>query len=366
MPRRGTGPRLAWRRGAYVIRWTEDGGTRERATGETSRERAEAAFADWLGQRRTIPDRYADPLIADLLGDYALEHGAAMAPDTRDYTAYAIDRLLDFWSGQHLGQINKASCLAYALARREPRRQTQERTGRDPLTRIIPGAGDGTIRRELTVLTAALNHAHAAGRIAAVPHIHKPAPPPGRERWLTRDEAARLIRAARAEPQARAYLPLFILLGLYGGQRKSAILSLRWSQIDLDRAQIRWLKPGERQTSKRRPANPIPRRLLTFLRLARRRGTDLGPVLHIDGAPIANIRRSFATAALRAGLDPHEVTPHILRHTCGTWLAQAGTDLWQVAGYLGHGQDRTTALYTHHHPDHMRDAIRALDAGPRR
>ena len=32
---------------------------------------------------------------------------------------------------------------------------------------------------------------------------------------------------------ARLHLPLFILIGLYTGARKEAILSLRWSQVDL-------------------------------------------------------------------------------------------------------------------------------------
>jgi hypothetical protein len=34
------------------------------------------------------------------------------------------------------------------------------------------------------------------------------------------------------------HLPLFILVGLYGGARKEAILSLRWLQVDLDAGRI--------------------------------------------------------------------------------------------------------------------------------
>jgi integrase len=33
-----------------------------------------------------------------------------------------------------------------------------------------------------------------------------------------------------------------------------------------------------------------------------------------------------------AGAD---VTPHILRHTCTTWLMQKGVNLWDAAGFLG-------------------------------
>src|SRR5207237_935812 len=67
-------------------------------------------------------------------------------------------------------------------------------------------------------------------------------------------------------------------------------------------------------------------------RRARRRGSELGYVLHIDGARIGDIKRGFAAACLRAGICG--VTPHTLRHTCATWLMQAGTDLWEASGFL--------------------------------
>jgi integrase len=54
-----------------------------------------------------------------------------------------------------------------------------------------------------------------------------------------------------------------------------------------------------------------------------------------------------------------------LRHTAGTWLAQAGVDLHQIAGWLGHSNERTTELYAHHHPDYFSDAKRAMERGRR-
>ena len=71
------------------------------------------------------------------------------------------------------------------------------------------------------------------------------------------------------------------------------------------------------------------------------------------------IKRSFDAACARAKLT--DVTPHVLRHTCGTWLAQRGKDLHTIGGMLGHSDPRTTKLYTHHHPEHLRDALDAFD-----
>ena len=186
-----------------------------------------------------------------------------------------------------------------------------------------------------------------------------PPKPDHKDRWLTRKEAAALLRASCHDPRCRLYLPLFILIGLYTGSRKGAILSLRWPQVDLERGRIDFNPPGKRRTNKSRPIIPIPRGLHWFLRKARSRSTELGYVINKDGQPVDNIKRAFGTACKRAGLS--DVTPHTLRHTAGTWMAQWGTPLWEVAGYLGHSHERTTELYSHHHPDFLSKAREALD-----
>jgi integrase len=80
------------------------------------------------------------------------------------------------------------------------------------------------------------------------------------------------------------HLPLFVLLGLYTGQRKEAILSLRWSQVDLDANRMDFNNPGAHRTNKRRSKIPIPPKLLPHLRRARLRGTELGYVINENGS----------------------------------------------------------------------------------
>ena len=65
-------------------------------------------------------------------------------------------------------------------------------------------------------------------------------------------------------------MPLFILIGLYTGRRKEAILSLRWPQVDLDAGRIDFEVAGRRRTNKKRGKVPIPPRLLPHLRRAKR------------------------------------------------------------------------------------------------
>ena len=259
------------------------------------------------------------------------------------------------------------------------------------------GKKPGTIRREQGVLRAAINHARKEGRLTRAVTVFMPRKPDGKDRWLTTPEAAALLRRARQDPRCRLHLPLFILIGLYTGARKEAILSLRWPQVDLDRGRIDLNPPGRQRTSKGRPIIPIPRGLLWFLRKARERGSDVGYVVNRDGRKVGDVKRAFATAAIRAGLcEPvlgddgapvlkpatrangapvldaagnqilrpvvrATVTPHTLRHTAGTWMAQRGVPMWEIGGFLGHSHERTAELYSHHSPDHLARAREALD-----
>ena len=45
--------------------------------------------------------------------------------------------------------------------------------------------------------------------------------------------------------------------------------------------------------------------------------------------------------------DPAGVTVHTLRHTCSSWLAQAGVQERLIASILGHSMGTMTARYTH-------------------
>lgn len=157
-------------------------------------------------------------------------------------------------------------------------------------------------------------------------------------------------------------MPLFILIGLYTGRRKEAILSLRWNQVDLEAGRIDFELPGRRRTSKKRGKIPIPARLLPHLRRARKRGTDLGYVLHINGERIKDIKRGFAGACKRASLE--DVTPHTLRHTAATWLMQNQTDLWEASGYLAMSMETLSRTYGHHHPDYMQEAAANIGRRP--
>jgi integrase len=339
MPRRNSGPRLRFleKRSCYYIVWTEGGRSRERSTGTADRREAEIALAEFI-HLRNRDSGTRDPsqvLVTDTLADYALEHGEDTAAPWR--IAAAIKALAPFWEGRTVAEVTRETCRAYENAR---------------------ARSAGTVRRELGVLRASINHGHKNGRLTRVVAVHVPDRPEPRDRWLTRREAAALLRAALAEPRVRLHLPLFILLGLYSGARKEAILSLRWSQVDLAAGRIDFNTPGARRTKKRRARIPIPARLLAHLRRAGKRGTPLGFVISENGHRLGDVKRGFATACRRAGIEG--VSPHVLRHTCATWLMQRGVPMWEAAGFLGMSRETLERVYGHHHPDYLRSAAEAL------
>jgi integrase len=212
------------------------------------------------------------------------------------------------------------------------------------------------------------------GYLTHCPPVSRPKRGPRRERWLTRNEAAALLRTARNMKRSRAYLPYVILIGLYHGQRKRAITALQWTPnteggfVDLENRLIDFRPIEERETNKRRAHVPINPRVLTFLRYLRRRTRryvfeqDIDVVVHGRDqharGPIRDVKRAFANAARATGLN--DVTLHTLVHTCCTWLMQAGVPISEAAGFVNKTEQIFSRTYAHHHPDFMRRAIDAL------
>ncbi|HEX5321152.1 MAG TPA: site-specific integrase [Stellaceae bacterium] len=366
MPRAPEGPRLRpnpKRGGVFYIYWTDErtGRSRERSTGTRDSAQAHQIFADWI-DGRDAPPRWDGPRrasqasIADVLAIYADGHAEQLVENGRKTLGYAIVALLKWWGGRTCDYVKPETCQAYARDRKAEIEAQRERGSRKSASRP---ASSGTAARELSVLSAALGYAHKNGKLLDRPFVELPAKGQGRDRWLARAEAAALLWESRRDPQARGHLPLFILLALATGARPAALFDLRWTQIDFDRDRINLNPAGRRQTAKRRPVIPMPRRLRWFLLRAHARASS-PYVLSYRGQKLASVKRAFARARERAGLGP-EVIPYTLRHTAGTWLAHAGVDLWLIGGWLGHSQARTTELYAHHSPNHLTAARKVMD-----
>ncbi len=275
-----------------------------------------------------------------VLAIYAEGH----APHVKDPAriGYAIDALDRFWGDLPVSAVRGETCRRYAKIR---------------------DVSDGTVRRELTTLRAALNYCHEEGVLLSVPAVTMPERPPSRQRWLTRQEAARLIRAARSLPRGK-HLADFILCGLYTGSRKAAILglhidtpSLSGGHIDTVQGVLYRRAMGEAETAKRKPPAPLPSRYLAHVRRQAANGRRY--VVEYQRGRVADIKTAWAAACDIAGLN--DVTPHTLRHTAITWALQRGAKIWHVAGFFGASIETIERTYGHHAPDYMDSAVDALN-----
>ena len=202
-------------------------------------------------------------------------------------------------------------------------------------------------------LRAALQWAMDERWIARLTALEIPSAPQPRDRWLTRDEATRLLAAARA-PHVR----LFLALALHTAGRAGALLALRWDAVDLP---ARLLNLGGSVGNKGRAVVPINDALLPLLTEAHRGRTSKWVIEH-GSNQVGSVATGTRAAARRAGLPG--VTPHILRHTAATWMAQAGVPMVQIARFLGHRTTATTeSVYAKHGPEYLRCAAAALTGG---
>jgi integrase len=175
---------------------------------------------------------------------------------------------------------------------------------------------------------------HAAKR-GWSPHIamERPEKPPGRLRWLTSEEAERLIGAC-----GRHLRPLVIFL-LYTGARIGEALWLDWRAVDLNRSHVTFpVDPNEgRRTKNNEPRGvPLhPRVRAALANLSHREGEVFR---RPDGKPYERLRddendtsagnrikKAFAAACKRAGIKGF--TPHCCRHTWATWHYAKNRDL---------------------------------------
>jgi site-specific recombinase XerD len=163
--------------------------------------------------------------------------------------------------------------------------------------------------------------------------------------YLTSDEVARLLRAAKNSRHGVRNHAM-VLLTYRHGLRASEVIGMRWSDVDLDRgtAYCRRAK-GSRST-----IHPLKRDEIAVLeRLQQRNARYAGEYMFASERGERMSRSAFwrvvAQAGERAAL-PVKAYAHLLRHSCGYYLANKGCDLRLIQDYLGHKQIQNTVRYT--------------------
>lgn len=219
----------------------------------------------------------------------------------------------------------------------------------DALTQAIGPKSAGTWNRYRNAILAILHHAQRMGWMDTVPAIPARKAPPGRTRWLTPQEWARL------EAQLPDHLLAPARFALATGIRRSNLLGLQWSEVDLAR-RVMWIHPDEAKAKK---AIGIP---LSDAAVAILRGQIGQHDTHVftyefraygrsERRPMREIGEAYPRAVKRAGLTG--VNWHTLRHTWASWHVMHGTPL-EVLQKLGGWNSLSMVLrYAHLAPEYL-------------
>jgi integrase len=228
--------------------------------------------------------------------------------------------------------------------------------------RLKDGLARATINRQRATLsrfyTWAISRGHHPGPspLASVKAFRES---PGRTRFLSPDEAARLTLAAAP------HLKPIILMSLRTGGRRGEVLALRRGDVDLERRIVTF----RRETTKSRRGRVLPMTpdLAAALRtLLQAPGCPEDRLFQWGGRPIRSVRTAFQTAARKAGIG-RDVTWHSLRHTMASWAAMNGIRPQLLQQYLGHSTMKMAERYTHLSPEFVMDGVSFLRTpGPAR
>jgi len=162
-------------------------------------------------------------------------------------------------------------------------------------------------------------------------------------KYLTEDEARKLLRAAEKDARDHAIL---VVLG-YTGLRVSEACALRCEDIDLAERTLHVMSgKGDKD------------RIVVFennTSMALRRWLENRGIIEHDslfvnrrGGPLTtrSMERLVRKYARAAGIQK-TVTPHVMRHTLATTLLRRGADIRIIQQLLGHASVATTQIYTH-------------------
>lgn len=221
------------------------------------------------------------------------------------------------------------------------------------LDRRAGGASNATVNRTLEVVRAILRKAvHEWEWLDRTPRVRMLPEPKRRVRWITRDEADRLIAVL---PQHLAAMARF---SLETGLRRSNVTGLLWSQVDLVKRRA-WIHADQ---AKARKAIAVPLSAAAVIVLREQVGRHPTNVFSYRGNAVHQVN----TKAWRAGLQRAGISDfrwHDLRHTWASWHAQAGTPLHALQELGGWESAEMVRKYAHLSSDHLAAYVDRVSSG---
>ena len=225
------------------------------------------------------------------------------------------------------------------------------------------GAGKAarSVARLASALRQFLGFLRMEGEGAAGPEavVRPPRPPRILPRTLTEAQVEALLAAPDLNTplgvRDRAWIELFYASGL----RVSELAGLSARTVYLDEGFLKVLGKGrkERLIPFGESAEHWMRAWIALRAGFRPRSETLFVGRLGEAISRQHLWRMLKAYARSAGIDPAEVSPHVLRHAFATHLLEGGADLRAVQTLLGHADIATTQIYTHVAEDRLREVV---------
>lgn len=310
----------------YVV-WTEGGRSHRLTTKTDDKVRARQFLAQFAALEEAPPVRF---LVRDLCNAYQKDR------ETDPKVAYpksirnALNHIRGYFGDLIPDMISPATVAIYVKHRR------------------VAGVQDPTISKELRFLRQALKFGVTHKWMTAEPRIALPGEGEPRDRYLSREEFARLWFWS-----SPLHLRVFLALAISTAARGKHILTLTWDRVDFDAGMVKYAKGAS--ANKRTAPVPMNGPLRSVLLQARKSAGSSGYVVEWEGKPVRSVRRAYGRACRLAGLsDAHR---HDLRRTAASWALQGGASFDEVATMLGDSVETTRKHYAMFSPDYLRGAV---------
>jgi integrase len=183
-----------------------------------------------------------------------------------------------------------------------------------------------------------------------------------RQRFLTRDEAERLLCLLRERDETLGDMAEFSLLT---GCRQGELFGMTWQDVSIETKSILL-----RDTKNKTDRNLYLTDRACEIILKQPAGSPQDAVFRdSSGMPYERLPWVWTTALNDSGLNDGitdnrlKIVWHSLRHTAASWLAIAGVDLFMVAKVLGHRDLRMTQRYSHLSEQSIRNAVEKVMGG---
>jgi len=231
------------------------------------------------------------------------------------------------------------------------------------------GMAASTQARKLSALRQFYGFLYAEGirnedptQTIAAPQARRPLP-----KILSGEDLESMLQMAAQDTSPEGLRLSLIVEMLYGGGlRVSELAGLSLAAVAGKAEFIRITGKGQKERLS--PLSPAARSALTAYLAVRpafvpKHDKNNRYLFASRGAEGFLTRRRFhqllKALAVKSGIDPAKVSPHVLRHAFATHLVEGGADLRSVQTLLGHADIATTQIYTHVARDHLSRVMRS-------